>query len=78
VGEMARIAEPGAPVIVKQVSLSYCTNRFVWDGVDKNFWFEAAAENPYHWNVDPNSIQIMRDTLHLNRYHVFMLKKEEY
>jgi hypothetical protein len=76
VGEMARIAKPGAPVIVEQVSLSYCTNQNDWGGVDKNFWFEAAADNSYNWNVDPNSIQMMRDTLHLNRYHVFMLKNE--
>lgn len=76
VREMARIAKPGAPVIVEQVSMSYCTYEGDWGGVDESFWFEAAAENSYKWNIDPNSIEIMIDVLHTKRYHVFMLKKE--
>jgi len=75
VGEMARIAKPGAPIIVEQVSKSYCTNQYDWGGVDNYFWFQAATENTYDWNVDPSSIETVRDTLHSDRYHVFMLKK---
>lgn len=76
VGEMARIAKPGAPVIVEQVSHSYCRNLADWGGVDKKFWKEAAAKNSYNWNIDPKSIETERDSLHLKRYHVFMLKNE--
>jgi len=75
VGEMARIAKPGAPIIVEQVSKSYCTNQHDWGGVDDYFWFQAATQNSYDWNVDPRSIETLRDALHRDRYHVFMLKK---
>ena len=34
------------------------------ESVNKNFWFEAAAENTSNWNVDPESIEMMEDTLH--------------
>lgn len=76
VGEMARIAKPGVPVIVEQASLPYCADNDDWGGVAKSFWKEAAKENTYNWNVDPDSIEIMGDKIHERRYNVFMLKKK--
>lgn len=76
VGEMARIAKPGAPVIVEQVSMPYCMYMSDWGGVAKEFWYDAARENNYGWNIDPDSIEMMDDTIHTLRYHVFMLKNK--
>lgn len=47
-----------------------------WDGVSKSFWYEAAKNNTYNWNIDPDSIEMMDDTIHEKRYHVFMLKNK--
>jgi len=76
VSEMARIAKPGVPVIIEQISVPYCTVMTDWDGVEKDFWYTAAKENTYNWNIDPDSIEMMDDTIFPYRYHVFMLKKE--
>lgn len=76
VEEMARIAKPGVPVIVEQVSVPYCDYQNDWGGVNRTFWYDAARENTYNWNIDPDSIEMMDDTIHPTRYHVFMLKKE--
>ena len=76
VKEMARIAKPGAPVIVEQVSYPTCTNEFDWGGVEEDFWRYSAAENLYSWNIDPESIVIKRQT-HRLRYDVFMLKNKD-
>uniref|UniRef100_A0A7S4AL83 Methyltransferase domain-containing protein n=1 Tax=Pseudo-nitzschia australis TaxID=44445 RepID=A0A7S4AL83_9STRA len=76
VGEMARIAKPGVPVIVESVSVSYCEFTEDWGGVPKSFWKKAARENTYNWDVDPKSIEMMDDTLNEKRYHVFMLKNQ--
>lgn len=75
VAEMARIAKPGVPVIVEQISQRYCDAFFDWGGVNKQFWHDAATNNTYGWNVDPDSIVIEDDTIFRERYHVFMLKK---
>jgi hypothetical protein len=74
VGEMARIAKPGVPVIVEQVSLPYCLARHDWGGVDRDFWISHAKANTYHWNINPKSIEFAPDTIFKSRYHVFMLK----
>jgi len=74
VAQMARIAKPGVPVAIEQVSPDYCHGVFDWGGVSKNWWYEAATNNTYGWNVDPSSIVIEEDTLFRERYHVFMLK----
>lgn len=74
VAEMARIAKPGVPVIVEQVSLPYCDAVFDWGGVRKEWWYDAVNNNTYGWNVDPSSLVIEDDTLFNQRYHVFMLK----
>jgi len=76
IGEMARIAKPGAPVIAESVSYSYCTNKQDWDGVEEDFWREVATSNEYGWDIDPESIEIVPETrLFQKRYHVFMRKK---
>ena len=74
VAEMARIAKPGVPVIVEQVSQAYCDDFSDWGGVRKEWWKDMAAKNTYGWNVDPSSIVIAPDEVFPNRYHVFMLK----
>lgn len=74
VGEMTRIAKPGAPVIVEQVSIPYCFDTSDWGGVSRDFWQKAAREDTYHWNVDPDSIEMADDMIHDDRYHVVMLK----
>ena len=74
VAEMARIAKPGVPVIVEQVSPIYCDNFHDWGGVKKEWWLEMATSNTYEWNIDPSSLVIEDDTLFSDRYHVFMLK----
>ena len=47
-----------------------------WGGVGREFWYDAARENTYGWNIDPESIEMMDDTIHKSRYHVFMLKNK--
>lgn len=74
VAEMARIAKPGVPVIVEQVSQPKCDDFDDWGGVPKNWWIETAQNNTYGWNVDPSSVVLEDDTIFSGRYHVFMLK----
>lgn len=75
VGEMARIAKPGAPVIAEEVSQPICDAPNDWDGVSKAFWYEAARKNTYDWKIDPDSIEMMDHTG--TRYNVFMRKQTE-
>lgn len=75
VKEMARIAKPGSPVIIEQVSQRFCDAVFDWGGVRKEWWTTSAQNNTYQWNTDAESIEIRDDTLFRERYHVFMLKK---
>lgn len=72
VGEMIRIARPGAPVIVEQVSYPQCEAYFDWGGVGKDFWKQAVEK--YNWDIDPKSIDMEDDTIFRRRYHVFMRK----
>jgi hypothetical protein len=74
VGQMIRIAKPGAPVIVEQVSYSFCSAIFDWGGVDQDFW--PAAIERYQWDVDPDSFVFERDTIFRKRYHVYMKKNQ--
>eukprot|EP00536_Pseudo-nitzschia_multiseries_P012600 jgi/Psemu1/68383/estExt_Genemark1.C_4910019 len=67
VAEMTRIAKPGVPVLVESASVPYCDNQDDWGGVAKSFWKEAARENTYNWNVDPDSIEFMDDALYPQR-----------
>ena len=76
VREMARIAKPGAPVIVEQVEIPYCNKRSTWGGVDQDFFRDAVANNTYGWNIQPDSLEFEADTIFHDRYHVFMLKEK--
>ena len=64
---MIRIAKPGAPIIVEQVSYPFCEAQFDWGGVGQDFW--ASVEN-----IDPSTIEFEDDRLFRKRYHVFMRK----
>jgi hypothetical protein len=74
VGQMIRLAKPGAPVIVEQVSYSFCSAIYDWGGVDQDFW--PAAVDRYQWDVDPDSFVFERDTIFRKRYHVYMKKNQ--
>lgn len=76
VGEMTRIAKPGAPILVEQVSPSYCTKTADWGGVDREYWNRTATLNTYGWNVDPSSIEIVDDQIFRKRYNVFMTTRK--
>jgi hypothetical protein len=73
VGQMARIAKPGAPVIIESVASPYCDSTLEWGGVATGWWKEAVTE--YDWDVDPDSLEIGEDLLFYGRHHVFMRKK---
>jgi hypothetical protein len=78
VSEMIRIAKPGAPVIVEQVSYPYCDSFYIddWGGVAKDFWKSAVQR--YQWDINVDSIEIENDSLMTaSRYHVFMRKNNQ-
>ena len=74
VAELARVAKPGTPVIVEQVSKDYCNAQFDWGGVEKEWWTTAAKEDTYGWDINFESIEIRDDSMFREKYHVFMLK----
>lgn len=70
VAEMIRLARPGAPVIVEQVSLPLCEAYYDWGGVPREFWNASMAK----WPVDADSLLFENDTIMRGRYHVFFRK----
>jgi len=64
--------QPGKPVIVEQVSMPYCDEMYDWGGVAREWWEPAISR--YGWDVDPSTIEMEKDTIFRNRYHVFMRK----
>jgi hypothetical protein len=74
VGQMARIAKPGAPVIIETTAPPYCNATQDWGGVEKEWWKEAI--NKYNWGVDLDSLEYGEDLIFEQRYHVFMQKKK--
>ena len=77
VGEMIRIAKPGAPVLVEQVSYPYCQAYFDWGGVGQEFWKRQVLSGQRHWGeIDVESIEFEDDTIFRRRYHVAMRKKK--
>jgi hypothetical protein len=72
VGELVRIAKPGAPIIVEQVSPPFCEADHDWGGVSRDFWSDAISR--YRWDVDPSSLELGDDHAFDTRYHVFMRK----
>lgn len=78
VSEMVRIAKPGVPLAIEQVSDPYCDDQQMDErggGVPHAFWQEGIAT--YGWDVDPESIDFESDVLFpdKHRYHVFMRKR---
>jgi hypothetical protein len=74
VGQMARIAKPGAPLIVENASPPFCAEMEDWGGVTKEWW--STAIDKYDWGLDPESIEFGEDHIQEHRYHVFMRKME--
>lgn len=74
VSEMVRIAKPGCPIIIEQVSYPFCEAYFDWGGVGQDFWTDYAIDK-YGWDVDPTTIEFEDDRLFRKRYHVFMRKR---
>jgi hypothetical protein len=72
VGEIVRIAKPGAPIIIEQVSFPMFEAPFDWGGVAPTFWKDAVGR--YGWDVERSSIEMQDDTIFRKRYHVFMRK----
>ena len=66
--EMVRIAKPGAPVIVEQVSPPFCEAPHDWGGVTRSFWED-------HPLVDSKSLSFGDSKHFRTRYHVFVRKK---
>ena len=66
-------SQPGKPVIIEQVSLPVCDEVFDWGGVAKGWW-NVSTISRYNWDVDATSIEMEKDTIFRNRYHVFMRK----
>eukprot|EP00560_Eucampia_antarctica_P000270 CAMPEP_0197837980 /NCGR_PEP_ID=MMETSP1437-20131217/33953_1 /TAXON_ID=49252 ORGANISM="Eucampia antarctica, Strain CCMP1452" /NCGR_SAMPLE_ID=MMETSP1437 /ASSEMBLY_ACC=CAM_ASM_001096 /LENGTH=319 /DNA_ID=CAMNT_0043445475 /DNA_START=36 /DNA_END=995 /DNA_ORIENTATION=- len=52
--EMIRIAKPGKPVIIEEVSNPLCSADGDWGGVTKEWWTSTAISR-YSWDVDPLS-----------------------
>ena len=75
VAEMIRIAKPGAPVIIEQVSFPKCQNFLDWGGVDYSFW--KAGMEKHGWDIDPNSLEFEHENVFGSRYHVFMRKNSQ-
>ena len=76
VSQMIRIAKPGAPVIIEEISSPYCSDMRDWGGVSRDWWYGAAKK--YDWDIDIESIEMEGDTVFskLTRYHVFMRKNK--
>ena len=70
IGEMIRIAQPGAPVIVESVSLPHCAALEDWGGVSREFWKAHMSQ----WPVQANSLDFGIDKIHPGRYHVYFRK----
>ena len=71
--EMIRIAKPGAPIIVEQVSLPLCQNMYDKGGVSPSFWNSTSAITT---KVKYFPISTSPYKLQQQRYHVFMVKEE--
>lgn len=75
VGEMIRIAKPGASIVVEMVSHRQCDDLSEFGGVKKAFWFNKASEgDDGGWDIDPESIEFADEHIYGHRYHVAMKK----
>ena len=74
VGEMIRIAKPGAAIIIEHVSQPKCEDLPDWGGVSKTWWTTTAVDR-YRWPIDVDSFHTEDDVIYaFHRYHVFMRK----
>lgn len=85
VAELIRIAKPGKPIAIEQVSLPTCKDDLDWGGVNRGWWNYAVMK--YGWDINIFSIQIKevypKDIYPRNvylkgrteRYNVYMEKK---
>jgi len=74
VGEMVRIAKPGSPVIIEQISQPYCDNPRDWDGMNRTFWENGIQDGI--WDVDPSSLEMVTAEIDNSRYNVYMRKNK--
>ncbi|CAB9523231.1 expressed unknown protein [Seminavis robusta] len=74
VHQLLRIAKPGAPIILELVSHPFCEKPFTLGGVSQDFWTRRDTHERYHWDVDLDSIDMVRDRIYGQRYHVFLRK----
>lgn len=74
VRELIRLAKPGAPVWIEQVSPAFCDVLGDWGGVTRDFWTRRAASDT--WDVEEDVVDLM-DDMYINegRYHVALQKK---
>jgi hypothetical protein len=78
VGEMVRVAKPGAPIIIENVSPAFCppspTNTFSSCGIDRPWWksFVRIDDIPVH----PESLVLEKSRLVDKEYHVIMNKEQ--
>lgn len=72
VGEMIRIAKPGAKILIEQVSYPLCEAYYDWGGVSQHSWVRALGT--YQWPIDPKSLEYQDDIIFRHRYHLAMRK----
>jgi SAM-dependent methyltransferase len=73
--EMIRIARPGVPVLVEEVSLPLCEAPNDWGGVSQDFWTRAVHK--YSWKIEKDSIRIDNEFRGNSRYYVAMKKQND-
>lgn len=57
---MVRIAAPGAPIVVENMSPEFCAMQEGWGGVSKEFWKQAIET--HGWDVDVSSLSFGKYT----------------
>jgi hypothetical protein len=75
VEEMIRIAKPGAPIMVEQVSYPLCEVLSDGGGIYQSFW--KSNIDIHAWDIDTDSVKFVQDSIFRHRYHVFMRKNNQ-
>jgi len=70
--ELIRIARPGAPVLVEEISLPLCEVSHDFGGVSQDFWERAVRR--YSWKVEKDS---MHFTQAANGHYFLSMKKQD-
>lgn len=71
--ELIRIVKPGKYIIIEDVGWPACSDFADWGGVEPDWWKRAIFE--YHWDVYPESLQIVERAWYNDRYNVRMQRK---